>query len=205
MKKQLLSATIAMVVLSGCATQESGKTTTQASTNAKSDNAIPEWVMNPASANGYAASNCVSFSGNFSVDRNHAVSLARNTLAQNMDLKASVLEKTYQKMDSAAGSTSTGTSFEQVAKQISSVSIKQSQVEKVDMVKIAGTDQVCALVTIPKVESEKAFDNVIATGSIDPDDKDALYKEFISQKTTKELESQVKTLSKTAEVKSVSE
>ena len=201
MKKQLLSATIVTLLLSGCATQESGKVAAQESINIKPTNAIPGWVMNPVSANGYAASNCVAFSGNFSVDRNHAVSLARNTLAQNMDLKASVLEKTYQKMDSAAGTTSTGTSFEQVAKQISSVSIKQSQVEKVEIVNIAGTDQVCALVTIPKVASEKIFDNVIATGSIDPDDKDALYKEFISQKTTNELESQVQTLSKTAEVK----
>lgn len=196
MKKNVLYAAVIATLMTGCATQESNNTATAPATNAVANVAdIPEWVLNPSSANGFAASNCVKYTGNFSVDRNHAVSLTRNALAQNMDLKANVLEKTYQKMDSASGETSTGTSFEQIAKQITSVSLQKSQIEKVKIVNIAGVPQVCSLVTIPKVESEKAFTNMVnSSGPIDPSDKAALYKEFMSQKTTAELEQQVKTL-----------
>ncbi|EAS41187.1 hypothetical protein C9J48_00540 [Photobacterium profundum] len=198
MNKKILSAAVLAVLLTGCAT-ESAQVTQQPETNIPSENssqAMPAWVFNPSSANGFAASNCVTASGNFSVDRNHVVSLTRNTLAQNMDLKANVLEKTYQKMDSAAGVSTTGTSFEQIAKQITSVSLQKSQVEQIAVVQISGIDQVCALVTMPKMESEKLFNNMVETNTvIDPTDKAALYKEFMSQKTTKELENQVNTLS----------
>ena len=194
MKKSLLSAAMLAVLMTGCASQNTAPV--QPTTNNDSSAQLPAWVMSPASANGYAASNCVTATGNFSVDRNHAVSLSRNTLAQNMQTKASVLEKTYQKMDSAAGNTSTGTSFEQAAKQVASVSLQKSQVEQIAVVKIAGVDQVCALVTMPKVETEKVF-NVLANaaGPIDPTDKEALYKEFMSQKTAKELEKRAEALS----------
>ena len=192
MKKSLLSAAMLAVLMTGCASQESAPVAPTTNTAPP----LPAWVMSPASANGYAASNCVTATGNFSVDRNHAVSLTRNTLAQNMNLKASVLEKTYQKMDSAAGQTSTGTSFEQIAKQIASVTLQKSQVEQIAVVNIAGVDQVCSLVTMPKIESEKAFQVLAdASGPIDPSDKAALYKEFMSQKTAKELEKQVNSLS----------
>ncbi len=92
MNKKILSAAVIAVLLTGCAT-ESAQVTQQPETNipsANSSQAMPAWVFNPSSANGFAASNCVTASGNFSVDRNHVVSLTRNTLAQNMDLKANV-------------------------------------------------------------------------------------------------------------------
>lgn len=201
MNKKLLSATLFAVMLSGCASNGNDQVEVKPAVTAP---AMPSWVLNPASANGFAASNCVQSSGNFSVDRNHAVSLARNTLAQNMDLKANVLEKSFQKMGNSAGMTTTGTSFEQVAKQITSVSLQNSQVEQVALVDIAGVPQICALVTIPKVASEKLFDKAMATQTmIDPSNKAALYKEFVSQKTAKELEQQVETLS--AELPKVAE
>ena len=193
MKYQILTAAISAVILSGCASQSGSENTAKVETN-KGRN-VPSWVLNPTSANGFAASNCVTASGNFSVDRNHAISLARNTLAQNLDIKVSVLEKNYQKIDSSVDGQTSGTSFEQIAKQITNTSIQKSQVEQVSLVEIGGVEQICALVVMPKIESEKMFNSAVTAGTdIDPTDKAALYKEFVSQKTSKELEKQAEAL-----------
>jgi PBP1b-binding outer membrane lipoprotein LpoB len=193
MKHHILSAVIGAVFLSGCASQSASENTAKIETNKGSN--VPAWVLNPTSANGFAASNCVTASGNFSIDRNHAVSLARNTLAQNLDIKVSVLEKNYQKIDTTVDAQVAGTSFEQIAKQITNTSIQKSQVEQVSLVNVGGVDQVCALVVMPKIESEKMFNTAVtADANVDPSDKAALYKEFVSQKTTKELEEQAAAL-----------
>ncbi|MHA7589530.1 hypothetical protein [Vibrio harveyi] len=193
MKYQILTAAISAVILSGCASQSGSENTAKVETNKGSN--VPSWVLSPTSANGFAASNCVTASGNFSVDRNHAISLARNTLAQNLDIKVSVLEKNYQKIDSSVDGQTSGTSFEQIAKQITNTSIQKSQVEQVSLVEIGGVEQICALVVMPKIESEKMFNSAVTAGTdIDPTDKAALYKEFVSQKTSKELEKQAEAL-----------
>ncbi|HDM8153653.1 hypothetical protein [Vibrio harveyi] len=193
MKYQILTAAISAVILSGCASQSGSENTAKVETNKGSN--VPSWVLSPTSANGFAASNCVTASGNFSVDRNHAISLARNTLAQNLDIKVSVLEKNYQKIDSSVDGQTSGTSFEQIAKQITNTSIQKSQVEQVSLVEIGGVEQICALVVMPKIESEKMFNSAVTAGTdIDPTDKAALYKEFVSQKTSKELEQQAEAL-----------
>lgn len=197
-KTNVFATAVLAMTLAGCASNDANQANNSNITN------MPEWVMNPVSANGFAASNCVESSGNFSIDRNHAISLTRNTLAQNMQLKASVLEKSYQKMESASGMTTSGTSFEQVAKQVTSVSLTKSQVEKVAIVNIAGKDQVCALVTIPKVEAEQQFKAaMMKVPGMNPMTQDHLYKEFVSQKTAKELEAQVKSLSSEQAVSAV--
>ncbi len=193
MKHHILTAAIGALVLSGCASQ--GEQIEKAKIDTNTTGNVPNWILNPTSANGFAASNCVESSGNFSIDRNHAVSLARNTLAQNLDIKVSVLEKNYQKINSTVDGQSAGTSFEQIAKQISNTSIQKSQVENISLVEIDGAKQVCALVVMPTIESEKLFNSALtASSSIDPTDKASLYKEFVSQKTTKQLEEQAEAL-----------
>ncbi len=193
MKYQYLSIMVSSVLLAGCAGQSSTTDVAQISTN--TDGNIPAWILTPSSANGYAASSCVEDSGHFSIDRNHAVSLARNTLAQNLETKVSVLEKNYQKMNDSAGIKTSGSSFEQIAKQITSVSLQKSQVEQVALVNINDIAQVCALVVMSKTESDEVFNSVVsANSSIDPKNKAALYKEFVAQKTVKELEAQSKSL-----------
>ncbi len=189
MKNHILTAAISALVLSGCASQGEPAEKAQIETNTTGN--VPSWILNPASANGFAASTCVESSGNFSIDRNHAISLARNTLAQNLDIKVSVLEKNYQKINNTVDGKSAGSSFEQIAKQISNTSIQRSKVENVALVEIDGAKQVCALVVMPTIESEKLFNSALtASSSIDPTDKASLYKEFVSQKTTKQLEEQ---------------
>ncbi len=192
MKYQILTTVICSLLFTGCASESAADHQAKIDTHTQGN--VPAWILNPSSANGYAASNCVESSGNFSIDRNHAISLARNTLAQNMDNKVSVLEKNYQKMSNSAGVKVSGTSFEQISKQIASVSLKKSQVEQIALVNISGVDQTCALVVIPKTTSDEIFNTAVTSDSaIDPADKASLYKEFVSQKTAKALEAQAKT------------
>ncbi|WP_025820337.1 hypothetical protein [Shewanella marina] len=184
MNNKILSVALTVLFVGGCANTEV--------TNIETSSNIPVWVMNPSSANGYSASNCVSSSGNFSIDRNHAISLTRITLAQNMQLKASILEKSYQKLNQSTGLSTTGSSFEQIAKQVTSISIQNSQVEQIALIEINDVEQVCALVTIPKTLTHVLFEETIGQDkTVDPTNKTALYNEFISQKTAKELEQQV--------------
>ncbi|MGR5261418.1 hypothetical protein ACPV5Q_15825 [Vibrio astriarenae] len=193
MNNKFLVAAIGAIMLGGCASNQNESSTAKIETNRAND--VPAWILNPASANGLAASNCVEASGNFSLDRNHAVALSRNTLAQNLDVKVSVLEKTYQQLNQSIDGTTTGSSFEQVAKQVTNTSIKKSEIEQIALVNIAGKDQVCALVVMPQIESEQLFNQAIpTTAKIDPTDKAAMYKEFLSQKTAKQLEVQVQNL-----------
>ncbi|CAM4451468.1 hypothetical protein [Vibrio agarivorans] len=193
MTNKFLVTAIGAIMLGGCASNQDESSTAKIETNSAID--VPAWVLNPASANGLAASNCVEASGNFSLDRNHAVALSRNTLAQNLDVKVSVLEKTYQQLNQSIDGTTTGSSFEQVAKQVTNTSIKKSEIEQIALVNIAGKDQVCALVVMPQIESEQLFNQAIpTTAKIDPTDKAAMYKEFLSQKTAKQLEAQVQNL-----------
>ncbi|MEZ9853601.1 hypothetical protein AB4347_06090 [Vibrio breoganii] len=190
MNKIIISSVLLSATLVGCSTNSE-----KASATIEANSAVPVWVLNPSSANGLAASQCVEISGNFSADRNHAVALARNTLAQNIDVNVSVLEKTYQQLNLSADQNTTGSSFEQIAKQISNTSIQKSQVEQVALVTVMSKEQVCALVVIPTIESEKMFNEVVNnTGSINPDDRTAMYKEFVKQKTAEELQSQVQDL-----------
>lgn len=189
MNKKIMSVALISAFLTGCAS--SGSTTQSAETN-RSD--IPVWVFTPSSANGLSASSCAESSGSFAIDRNHAISLARNSLAQNLSMKANVLEKTYQNLDTAAGQRISGSSFEQVAKKMSSVAINNSQVEQIALTTIDGVKQVCALVNIPKKDTDSAFDGILDGAALDPTDKAAMYQEFIKQRSEKELEAQLKTL-----------
>lgn len=187
MKHKVIITLISLLTLSGCANEHNSENTKKVETNPV--NSVPSWVLNPTSANGFSASNCVIASGNFSVDRNHAISLARNTLAQNLETKVSVLEKSYQKINNSIDGKTSGTSFEQISKKITNTSIKKSHVEQVSLVEIAGVEQVCALVMMPLNETEMMFDRALPA-DIDPTDKASLYKEFTRQKVAKALEKQ---------------
>ncbi|WP_206744451.1 hypothetical protein, partial [Salinivibrio sp. PR5] len=128
------------MILSGCTNKHNYENTEKVEINPV--NSVPNWILNPTDANGFSSSNCVVYSGNFSVDRNHAISLARNTLAQNLDTKVSILEKSYQKINDSIDRKLSGSSFEQISKKVTNISINKSQIEQISIVKIAGVEQV---------------------------------------------------------------
>ncbi|WP_026972842.1 hypothetical protein [Aliagarivorans marinus] len=177
------------LLLGACASQQNaryGEVETQAQ--------LPPWVLTPSAANGLAASDCIVSSGDFGIDRNHAIAQARSSLAQSIEMKADVLEKTYQKSQNAAGISTTGTSFEQIARNVTSVTLSNTQVEQLAMVKIEDVSHVCALVTLPANQRDSLFDDIVSQSGreLDPTDQKSLYREFTTQKTTEQLETQLR-------------
>ena len=81
---------IAALTLSACSSTEKSQSEPLAK-----DDSVPSWVLLPVSDNGLASSSCVPWSGNMSIDRAQALAAARADLAQQIQIKASVMDKLY--------------------------------------------------------------------------------------------------------------
>ncbi|PYE35153.1 LPP20 lipoprotein [Idiomarina fontislapidosi] len=151
----------------------------------------PGWVFNPQSDKGLAASSCVDWSGNMAVDKPQAIAAARADLTQQIQVKASVLDKLYNRKVQAEDGSSVGATFEQVSKQVASETLVGSTPEEMSMARIDGKKYLCALVVLD--ETRDTFDAIIDASkrTIDPQSKEALYEEFRAQKAMKELEAEL--------------
>lgn len=184
MRKTLLC--MALLGLTAC-----NSTPAPNSTPLAANDAIPQWVLLPVSDRGLAASACVPWSGNMAVDKAQAVAVARASLAQQIQLKAQVMDKMYMRRTDAEGATSSGGSFEQVSKQIADNSLVGSVPKEVAFAKLDNRKQLCVLVDMPA--TDKAFDNLVQQSGrkLNPMSKQALYEEFRAQKAQKELEAEL--------------
>lgn len=154
------------------------------------DNA-PEWVFLPKSDKGLASSACVNWTGNMGIDRPHAIASARADMAQQLSVKASVLDKLYNRKLQADNKNDTGASFEQVSKQLTDETLESSTPEEIALASLDGKKYLCALVVLN--DSEEAFNDLVDDSGreLDPRSKAALYEEFRAQKAMKELESEL--------------
>ena len=75
---------------------------------------FPNWVIDPKVEGGIAASECIPWSGNLSIDKAQDKAQARATLAKQLEVRVSALDKTYIERTDAAGKTVTGSSFSSV-------------------------------------------------------------------------------------------
>lgn len=188
MKK--ISLLISLALLSACSS------TPQESMNLSVNDNVPNWVFNPTVASPLAASSCVAWSGNFSIDKAQSVAQARAGLAQQLKLKVSVLDKFYQRKVETEQGHSTGGTFEQVSKQVAEQSLINSAVKKVEFAIIDNVKQLCSLVTLTEKQSDDVVDSLIEKSGqiIDPTSKAALYEEFRAKKATEELEAELQKL-----------
>lgn len=194
LKKSLLAMSLG-TLLSACASTPEPKPTdnTQKINGNPSDNA-PSWVFLPKSEKGLAASSCVNWTGNMSIDRPHAIANARADLAQQISVKASVLDKLYNRKLQADGKSNVGSTFEQVSKQVASESLTNSTPEEISMATLDGDKYLCALVVLN--QSKEAFEGLVQNSGrqLDPQSKAALYEEFRAQKAMKDLEKELETM-----------
>lgn len=189
MKKVLTLA--AALALTACATKQE---TTPAPAPAPSapishgtnDNA-PDWVFMPQSDKGLASSACVNWSGSMSVDRAQAIATARADLAQQIEVKASVLDKLYSRKTSSGDSEHVGGTFEQVSQQLSNETLAGSKPEKISFATIDNKKFLCALVVLEN--TREVFDSLVegSERQLDPMSTEALYEEFKAQKAMQEL------------------
>ena len=192
MKRQLGISLAATLLLSACAASE--KEDKLVETNYGYD--VPEWVLMPSFQSGLAAASCINASNNFNIDKRHAEAGARSALAQSINVKASVMDRSYSRLNNSEAGTQTGETFETVAKSISEVRMQRSQIAKVGMGNVNGQPQVCAMAVIDESLVANIFEDVVAQAGmpIDPQDEAAMYEEFRTQKAMTELEQELERL-----------
>ncbi|WP_351088909.1 hypothetical protein [Shewanella sp. S1-49-MNA-CIBAN-0167] len=182
---------VAVITLAAC----SSTVDTQSTPLANND-AIPDWVLLPLSDSGLASSSCVPWSGNMSTDRAQAIAAARADLVQQVQIKASVMDRLYQRKTQSDKLVNVGGTFEQVSKQVAEQNLSGSIPQKVAFARLDGVKQLCTFVVMKN--TEETFDNMVEQSGkrLDPGSREALYEEFRAQKAMKELEKELDTLNK---------
>lgn len=185
----MLLPIMAAIVLSACSNTKQ----TQSVSLEKND-AVPSWVLLPVSDKGLASSSCVRWSGNLSVDRAQTIAAARADLVQQIQIKASVMDKLYQRRAQSEDQLNIGGTFEQVSKQVAEQSLVGAVPQEVAFARIDGEKQLCSFVIMSN--TQEAFNNLIMRSGkrLDPQSREALYEEFKTQKAMNELEKELKTL-----------
>lgn len=189
MKK--LSLLITVGLMAGCAAQPTQLVQPQVSESA---NSIPQWVLNPTAEDGLASSACVPWSGQMTVDRAQAIAAARAGLSQQIEIKASVLDRLYMRNTTSDGRSNQGGTFEQVSKQVSSQTMQGTVAREIAMTQINDQDMLCAYVVMP--HTREVFDTVVegSNRQLDPTSREALYEEFRTQKALESLERELEQL-----------
>lgn len=187
--KRIVLATGLMSVLAACGSTQQGTTSSVGSN-------IPDWVLNPLVENGIAATDCVKFSGNLSVDSKMAAANSRVALAQQIQTKVEALDKTYSSRTDANEETTVGTTFSSVSKQITNQTLSGARVIKTDIVSIAGKDHVCSLMELNPTATENLFAALVekAGKKINPEDQQFLYQEFKAYKAEQDLAAEIERL-----------
>lgn len=187
MKKVLTLA--AAIALSACASNQPAPVApSNTGPIAHSANDVaPDWVFMPKSNKGLASSACVNWSGSMTVDRAQAIAAARADLAQQIQVKASVLDKLYSRKTTSGDSEHVGGTFEQVSQQISNETLAGSKPEQISFATIDSKKYLCALVVLEN--TREVFDTLVdgSNRTLDPMSTEALYEEFKAQKAMDEL------------------
>ncbi|MDX2470739.1 MAG: hypothetical protein QNL04_09225 [SAR324 cluster bacterium] len=148
---------------------------------------IPEWVLMPSVEDGIAATECVNWSGDFSIDRAEATALARAEIVRQIGIKASALDKTYQEKVKTAGKVAVGGTFTSASKQVSQAYLRGTKAIKVKPILIDDKKKLCVMVTLSK--QQKFFEDILKQSGekVSPQDQEVLYQEFKAAKAQNEL------------------
>lgn len=151
---------------------------------------IPDWVLNPVIEDGLVSTECVNWSGNMNIDKAQAVASARAEITKQIDVKVKAMDKTYARKTETSDKLVTSNVFESVSKQLAQQSLSGSRAEKVDIVKIAGKQQLCAMVTLKPAVTKMLFKDIIKSSGVQvsAQDESILFEEFKAHKAQQELE-----------------
>lgn len=181
-KKLIAASTI--VMLASCGSNDVKEEVSQPSVK------IPSWVMMPIIDDGLASTECVRWSGNMSIDKKQATANARAGLSKQIDIKVKAMDKTYARKTETGDKMVTSNVFESVSKQVSEQSLVGSRPERVEIIEIAGEDNLCAMVTLKPEFTKNLFENLIkqSGAQVNAQDEAILFEEFKSYKAHQELE-----------------
>lgn len=174
------------LALAGCASAPPAPTTPETPVSV-----LPSWIANPIIEDGVAASECVPWTGDMSLDRAEAVAKARADLAKQIEIKVKAMDKTYARKVKTAEGIATGGVFETVSRQVTQQNLNATQVNRQDIVKINGQDHLCAMVVFGREATKRLFENLIkdsGVAQISPQDESVLFEEFKAYKAQQELD-----------------
>lgn len=154
---------------------------------------IPTWVLNPQVEDGIAVSECVLFSGNMSIDKQHALANARTSLAQRIETRVSAMDKSYRDKVEVASGVESGSTFSSVSKQVTQQTLVGSNLIKTDITNIAGKDNLCVLLAIGQQSTKDVFEALVneAQRPMSVPQKDALYADFKTQRAADQLDKEL--------------
>ena len=184
-----LLTSVAVVVIAGCNTVAEKSASTPVSN-------LPALTLNPNTSEGIAATDCVKFSGNLSIDKKLATANSRLALAQQIETRIEGLEKTYSNRTDANDDTTVGTSFSSVSKQLTKQKLQGSRLIKSDIVNISGIDHFCVLTALEPNQTKSLFNDILKQSqrTINPADEKFLYQEFKAKKAENDLDQEIKKL-----------
>ncbi len=138
---------------------------------------IPEWVLNPTS-DGLASTGCTPWSGSMNLDRQVAIANARTTLAQQIEVN---VKATDTVLAEKIGNKASKTQFTSVSTQITNEALRGSKAVRVEIIDIAGKEQLCAQVDVSEKKSRQIFSNVVKTAetTLTTSEEEELYATFI--------------------------
>jgi hypothetical protein len=150
---------------------------------------IPEWVVHPEVKDAIAATECVLWSGDISVDTKQAVANARATIAQQIQVRVRAMDKTYISKTGARGIPTTGGVFESVSRQVTERTLTGTTQEKMGIIPIEGKKHLCSMVVYGSPQTQQLFDRLIEESRVELSqaDRAILWDEFRAQKAHEEL------------------
>jgi hypothetical protein len=182
LKTLKLTVTLAgLLILAACSTSHV----------AKEDVAgLPEWLVHPEVAGGIAATECVPWSGDMSVDQKQAVAQARASIASQITLRVRAMDKTYQSKSGSAGSNS-GV-FESVSRQTTERTLNGTQVAKMGVIPIGKAKHLCVQVNYGATETKELFERLVGESQVtlSKTDKDVLWDEFKAARAHEDLKAE---------------
>ena len=152
---------------------------------------FPSWVIDPQIPDGIAASECIPYSGNISIDKAQVTAQARATLAKQIEVRVSALDKTYLERTDAAGKTVVGNSFSSVSRQLADQSLTGTRLAKLSRISIGDQENLCGMLTLEPERSQTIFKQIIEASqrTVSPEDEDILYQQFKAHTAQKDLDS----------------
>ncbi|GAB2990092.1 hypothetical protein [Psychrosphaera aestuarii] len=177
-----LSVTLAVVaVMSACSTKPTPEVLNEN---------IPDWVLNPSIENGIAHAECVSSSGNMSIDKAQAIALARVGLAQQISTRVKALDKTFQERVDVEGQSVVGATFSSVSKQVTNQALVGATPIKTSYANFNGKNQLCVLTGLSPEKTDALFKGLIEASDrkLSMSQESVLYQEFKAYKAQQELD-----------------
>lgn len=150
---------LVMASLTGCSSSSHN-------TSASSNVAIPDWLVNPVVDGGFAATDCVEYSGNIFNDQKLAVAKAQQALEERVTAQLAEVDKAYLAATGGGKTSLPNTTFSAVPQERIKPHFSASRVMKADIIAIAGKDYFCALTQLPPEQSKSLFQAVIKNSEI---------------------------------------